>query len=310
MREVIAQAFGQPDVLHVVDVNMPEPGSSQVRITVEAAAVNQVDIATRMGLLHDAGLHGDPPVHLGWDVCGLVDAVGSEVHRIRVGQRVIGLSDRLSASSKTHAEAVVLDEDAVAAVPMSLDPVVGACLPLVGLTAFQALNQLDLSFGQSILVTGAGGAVGSLAVQLARMNGLHVIGSGRRNEENLVRDLGAHVFVESGSGTVEAVRGLTRSGVDGAIDAANLFNLSLDAVRSGGAHISLVVLNHPAPLRRVRSESLAVAADWKQLTVLASLADLGAIRVSIKEELELQNVQRAHQLVSAGGLGGRIVLRP
>jgi NADPH2:quinone reductase len=310
MRAVVAEAFGPAEVLHLVDVDTPEPESSQVLVVVEATAVNQVDIATRMGLLHDAGLHGSPPVRFGWDVCGRVDAVGTDVRRVRVGQRVIGLSDRLSATSKTHAEAVVLDEDAVSAVPNDLDPDVCATLPLAGLTAMQALDQLNLSPGQSVLVTGAGGAVGSLAVQLACLNGLNVIGSGRASDEDLVRGFGADVFIEAGPGVSDAVREITSSGVDGALDTAGLINLSLDAVRSGGSHVSLAVLDRPAPLRRVRSESIAVAASWKQLTVLASLAHTGNIRVSIAKVLELEDVQKSHELVAAGGLHGRVVLRP
>jgi NADPH:quinone reductase len=310
MRTVIAEAFGSSEVLHLVDVDIPQPGPFQVRIAVEAAAVNQVDIVTRSGLLHDAGLHGDPPVRFGWDVCGRVDAVGTDVHRIGVGQRVIGLSDRLSAPSKTHAEAVVLDESAAAVVPSGLDPVVGASLPLAGLTAMEALDQLDLSSGQSVLITGAGGAVGSLAVQLACMNGLRVIGAGRAADEAQVRGFGADVFLGAGSGTADAVRKVISVGVDGALDAAGLGAISLDAVRSGGAHVSLAVLNRPAPLRHVRSDSIAVAADWRQLAVLASLADTCALRVAIAEELELKYVQRAHDLVAGGGLHGRVVLRP
>jgi NADPH:quinone reductase len=309
MRAVTADAFGPPEVLHLQEVDTPEPGPSQIRIAVEAAAVNQVDIATRAGLLHDAGLHEPPPVRFGWDVCGTVEAVGSNVRRLAVGQRVIGLSDRLSAPTKTHADQVILDEQATAAIPETLHPAVASALPLAGLTAMQALDRLGLSPGQSVLVTGAAGAVGSLVVQLARMSSLRVFGAGRVSDETLIRNLGADYFVEAGPTTAESVRTLSPSGVDGAIDAAGLNNISLDAVRSSGAHMSLSVLARPAPLRSVRSESIAVVADWKQLIVLASLLDSGTIRVEVAEELDLHDVQKAHELVAAGGLRGRIVLR-
>lgn len=310
MRAVLANVYGGPEVLRVVEVPVPEPGPLQVRVLVEAAAVNAVDLATRSGLLCAAGLHADPPVRLGWDVLGRVDALGADVRRLVVGQRVIGMSDRLSAPSKTHAEAVVLDEAAVAAVPVELDASIGATLPLAGLTALQALDRLDLSPGQSVVVTGAGGSVGSLAVQLAGLRGLRVIAVGRATDEAPALAVGAAEFVESGVHFAEVVRRLVPGGVDGAIDTAGLGHTSLDTVRTGGAHISLNVLDRPAPLRRVRSESLAVAAHWEQLTLLAALAATGGLHVSIAEELELHLVQKAHELLAVSGLRGRVLLRP
>ncbi len=308
MRAVVADTFGGPEVLRVAEVDVPEPGPLQVRIAVDAAAVNPVDVVTRAGILNDAGLHEGLPLRFGWDVIGRVDAVGPGVRRLRVGQTVVGLSDRLSAPSKTHADRVVLDESAVAAAPPDLPVPVGAALPLAGLTAVQALDLLDLAAGQSLLVTGAGGAVGSVAMQLARLRGLRVVAAGRSADAAAALALGADAFVDAARDLPEAVRRLVPGGVDGALDAAGLATASLDAVRTGGAHLSLNVLARPAPLRHIRSESLAVAADWEQLTVLAMLAATGVLEVAVVEELGIDDVQKAHELLGAGGVRGRIIL--
>ena len=313
MRAVVAETFGGPEVLQVAELDVPQPAPLQVRIAVDAAAVNPVDVVTRAGILHDAGLHDAGlheglPLRFGWDVIGRVDAVGAGVRRLRVGQSVIGLSDRLSARSKTHADCVVLDESAVAAAPPDLPVPVGAALPLAGLTAVQVLNMLGLVAGQSLLVTGAAGAVGSLAVQLARLRGLRVVAAGRSADATTALGLGADEFVDAARDMPEAVRRLVPGGVDGALDAAGLATASLDAVRTGGAHLSLNVLTRPAPLRHIRSASLAVAADWEQLTVLAMLAATGVLQVAVVEELGLGDVQKAHEMLGAGGVRGRIIV--
>jgi NADPH2:quinone reductase len=310
VRELLVEHFGGPEVLQVIDVPVPEVGAGQVRIVVRAAAVNPVDVATRAGALRQAGLHDALPVRLGWDVYGHVDTLGAGVRRLRTGQPVIGLSDRLAAASKTHADQVVLDEAAVAAVPAELDAAIAATLPLAGLTAWQALNRLDLRPGQTVLITGAGGAVGSLAVQLADLRGLRVVAAGRQHDAQAAVDLGAERFIESNPDLALRVRQYLPGGVDGSLDAAGLDNPSLDSVRDGGEHVNLNVTHRPAPLRAVRSQSLAVAADWQQLSVLASLAASGALRVRVATEFALSDVQAAHELLAAGGVRGRILLRP
>jgi NADPH:quinone reductase-like Zn-dependent oxidoreductase len=294
-------------VLRVAEVGLPEPGPGEVRLAVHAAAVNPVDVATRAGRLHDAGLHGRPPVRFGWDVVGRVDAIGAGVHRIRMGERVLGVSDRLSAASKTHADVVVLDESAVAVAPDSLDTAVAASLSLAGLTAIQALNRLALAPGQRLLVTGVGGSVGSLAAQLARLRGLLVVAAGRDHDEAAARAAGAVDFVSNVGDLGAAVRRLPGGPVDGALDTAGLGAASLDAVRARGAHVTLNVTQRPAALRGIRSESIAIVADWEQLTVLAALASTGALRVDVAEQLDLSEIAKAHELLG-GGRRGRVVV--
>lgn len=310
MRTVGISTFGGPEVVEVQQIAEPEPRAGQVRIVVEAAALNPVDAATREGILQGFGFHGDPPLTFGWDVAGTVDAVGDGVWRLSPGDRVIGISTHMFDGPKTHSELVVLNETAVAAIPAELEAGAGSTLPLAGLTAIQALDMLALRRGQSVLITGAGGAVGTLALQLARMRGLRVVGAGAPRHRDLVLDLGAHDFVETDELT-RHVRELVPGGVDGAIDAGVVGQASLDSVVEAGAHVSLMVLDRPAPLRDVRSESLAVRPDWEQLTLLSSLAATGSLRTGAVRWFPFEDAAEAHRVLAAGGLGGgRLVLRP
>ncbi|MGJ9421428.1 NADP-dependent oxidoreductase [Aeromicrobium sp. CF3.5] len=303
-------AFGGPEVVEVLHVQEPAPRAGEVRIVMEAAALNPVDAATREGILMGLGFHGEPPLTFGWDVAGTVDMVGADVWRLSPGDRVIGISTHMFDSPRTHSELVVLSETAVAAIPAELDAGAGSTLPLAGLTALQALDLLALRRGQSVLITGAGGAVGTLALQLARMRGLKVVGAGAARHRQLVLELGAHEFVET-SELAQNVRHVVPGGVDGAIDAGVVGQACLDAVVESGAHVSLVVLERPAPLRDVRSESFAVRPDWEQLTLLSSLAATGSLRTGPVRWFSFDEAVEAHRALAAGGLGGaRLVLRP
>jgi len=142
------------------DLAAPQPGPGQVRVRVRAAAVNPVDVATRAGRLADAGLMvAGGQIGIGWDLAGVIDAVGPGVDRYEIGDPVIGMRHLLNASTGAQAEQVVLDTDAVAPAPRSASPVAASTLSLNGLTALQALDLLALKTGRWLLVTGAAGAV-------------------------------------------------------------------------------------------------------------------------------------------------------
>ncbi len=149
VRAIIIRGYGGPDVLELADVPTPQPSSGQVRIRVHAAPVHPVDIATRAGRLAEHGLmaaSGD--IGMGWDLAGVVDALGPGVSRFKAGDTVIGMRDLLTAPAGAQAEQVVLDTDAVAPAPRSVGPVEASTIPLNSLTADQALDLLALRPGQ------------------------------------------------------------------------------------------------------------------------------------------------------------------
>jgi NADPH:quinone reductase-like Zn-dependent oxidoreductase len=296
MRAAVVTTFGGPEAVRIVETEVPEPAAGQVRIKVAAAALNPVDAGMRAGVFGGAG----EQVGLGWDVAGTVDATGAG-SAWRVGDEVVALHHGVVKSLGTHAEYVVVDTDAVAAAPRTVDAVRAATLPLNALAAVQALDLLELTPGQSLLVTGAAGALGGYAVQLAARRGVSVTALAREGDEAFVRSLGAAHFTSGavGAGSVDAV-----------LDAAILGEAALEWVRDGGAFAAVIPGTAPAPVRGVRTAALGVSADGAQLSELADLVDQGALTLRVAETYPLDEAPKAHARLAEGGVRGRLVLVP
>ncbi|MBO0786723.1 MAG: NADP-dependent oxidoreductase [Actinobacteria bacterium] len=311
MRAVVVRRYGGPEALVLADVAMPEPGRGQVRIRVEAAAVNPVDVATRDGLMNVArpGVIAErEQVGIGWDVAGVIDAAGPDVTGLAAGDRVIGLRDRLDQPLGTYAEQVVLDAADVAPAPAGAGLIEAATIPLNGLTASQALDALALPAGRTILVTGAAGGLGGFGVELAAMRGLRVIAAAGDDDEKLARRLGAWEFVPRSAG-LAAVRDLVPGGADAAFDAAVLGYRALDAVRAGGSFAAFQGTG-PVPLRGIRVVPITIRADGAALTGLSGLAAAGKLHLRVADTYPLAAAAEAHERLQAGGLRGRLVLVP
>ena len=311
MKAVVIHRFGGPDVLELAELDIPEPLTGQVRIQVQAAAVNPVDVATRAGSLANHGLmRANGQIGIGWDLAGVIDEIGPDVDRVRVGDRVIAMRDLLTAPIGAQAEYVVLDSEAVAPAPSSVSPVEAATIPLNGLTASQALDLLALQEGQSLLVTGAAGALGGFAVQLAALRGVRIVAVASPDDESLVRTLGADAFLPRTDNLGAVVRRVVPGGVDGALDAAIVGISALDGVRDGGAFVAVSAGAAPPPLRGTRVHNVWIRTDARRLTELSELVDRGRLSPRVAATPPLETVAAAHQRLSAGGLRGRIVLRP
>lgn len=309
MRAISVTEYGGPETLRVADVPEPVPGRGQVRIRIEAATVNPVDLAARAGYL--AALAPDLPLGLGLDAAGEIDAVGAGVDRLAVGDKVIGLRDWLPMPTGAHAEAIVLDAGAVVHAPRTLDAAHAATLPLNGLTAHQGLDLLDLAPGATVLITGAAGAVGGFAVQLAALRGLRVVASASAPDEAALREAGASFFVGRGEPLGRAVRDLVPGGVDGVLDAAGLGVRALDALRNRGAFVAVNGGDAvPVNLRGTRVQTVWFRADTGQLEHLVALADEGRLTTRVADVLPLEDAAEAHIRLAKGGLRGRLVLTP
>ncbi|MCX4972427.1 MULTISPECIES: zinc-binding dehydrogenase [unclassified Streptomyces] len=296
MRAAVVTAFGGPEAVEIVETAVPEPGAGQIRIKVTAAALNPADAGVRAGVFGGAGKR----LGLGWDVAGTVDAAGVAVGWT-VGEQVVGISYGVAKSLGTHADYVVVDADAVAVAPASVDAVHAATVPLNALTAAQALDLLALEAGQSLLVTGAAGAVGAYAVQLAVQRGLAVTALAREGDEEFVRSLGAGRFVsgEVAPGSVDAV-----------LDAAILGERALEWVRDGGVFVGVIPHAQPASVRGVRTDAVEVAPDGARLAELVALVDEGVLTTRVAETFPLEDAAKAHARLGEGGVRGRLVLVP
>ncbi|MFD5922200.1 alcohol dehydrogenase catalytic domain-containing protein [Kitasatospora sp. NPDC058201] len=312
MRAVVVRRFGGPEVLELVEVPVPEPGPGQVRIRVEAATVNPVDAVTRSGVLAGAGLMAPrDTVGVGWDAAGTVDLVGPGVTGFAAGDRVIGLRDRLDVPLGAYADHLVLDAAAVAPAPAGVPAAEAATLPLNGLTAVQALDLLGLPAGATLLVTGAAGAVGGFAVELAVLRNLRVVALAGAGDAAAVRALGAEWFVpRDAADPAAAVRALVPGGVDGVLDAALLGVTALGAVRNRGAFVAVSAGAAPLGLRGVRVEQVWVAADGAALAELSALAERKALTLRVAGTHPLGRAADAHRRLAGGGLRGRLVLLP
>ncbi|MFD8566738.1 NADP-dependent oxidoreductase [Streptomyces sp. NPDC059639] len=298
MRAATVSRFGGPEAVEIREVPVPVPGPGQVRVKVAAAALNPVDAAMRAGAFGSAGER----IGLGWDVAGTVESVGPGVSW-SPGERVIGLATGHRTPLGTHAEYTVLDADAIAAAPTTVDDTHAGALPLNALSAAQALDMAALKPGQSLLVTGAAGGVGAHSVELAHHRGLKVTALASARDEQFLRARGADHFLPRDEPLPSAT-------FDGVIDAALLGDTALAPVRDGGTYIGVWPGQEPAPERGVRIDALDVRADGAQLAELSQLVDQGVLLARVTETFPLADAAAAHARLAKGGLRGRLVIVP
>ncbi|WP_412747819.1 NADP-dependent oxidoreductase [Krasilnikovia sp. M28-CT-15] len=310
MRAAIVRRFGGPDVIEIAEFPVGEPGRGQVRIAVAAAAVNRIDLSTRTGLLTEAGLLAPAETYsLGWDVAGVIDAVGPGVTGFAVGDRVVGLRDVLSAAG-TYADSVVLDAGAVAPAPATVSLAEAATLPMSGLTADRSLALTGLRRGETLLVTGAAGGVGGTLLQLAALRGIRTVAVAGPDDRGIVESLGATWFVPRTDELAATVRAIVPGGVDGVVDAAVIGIGAHEALRGGGVFVALVAPFAPPALRGTRVIVQEVYADGGRLAELSALVEAGRLTLRVAETLPLSSAAQAHTRMAAGGVRGRLVLVP
>lgn len=314
MRAARIHQFGDPEVLRVEEVADPTPGPTEVLVRVQAAGVNPVDAKTRRGEAV-ASLFADTlPVVLGYDVAGVVEACGPGVTRWRPGDEVLGMLGFPRAPGG-YAELAVAPSRNFAPRPANVSFDTAAALPLVGLTAWQALFDIGRLQGDgSVLVHAAAGGVGHVAVQLARWHGCrHIVGTASASNHRRLRELGVTDPVDyRDTDTLDDL-----DGFDVVIDpvGGETRARSLRAARPGGAVIALsgeFTDDHHrvAEERDLRIARMLVEPDRAQLERLADLLGDGTLRVVIAERFDLGHVVDAHRAIETGGTDGKLVLRP
>ena len=305
MRVVEVAAFGGPDALTVAERPDPVAAPGQVLIRVHAANVNPTDLSVRDGSVVRRNPRVTPPVVPGWDLAGEVSQVGEGVSAYAAGDRVVGMIPftRTGGRVGAYAEAAAVQPGWLA----PLDPAVsfeeGATLPLNSLTAREALRMLALPPGARLLITGAGGAVGGFATQLAVAAGLEVIAVAGRNDEDWVAGLGpAEVLPRDADlGAIEQVEGV--------IDAVPLGPAaSTPALRDGGTAVFTRPPDPPESDRDLHLESFLVSSDAAGLRELSARLAAGELRTRVARTLPLEEAAEGHRLTEAGGLGGKVVL--
>jgi NADPH:quinone reductase-like Zn-dependent oxidoreductase len=311
VKAIVMRAHGGPDVLELQEAPRPEPAPTEVLVRVAVAGVNPVDWKVREEpWLPD--LMGEPPLILGWDVAGTVEAVGYGVTRFAAGDPVFGMPwfPRLA---RAYAEYVTAPSRQLARTPGVLDQEAAGGLPLAGLTAWQALvDTAGVREGHRVLVHAAAGGVGHLAVQIAKARGAEVIGTARADKHDFLRDLGvdepidytAHPFEEAVS-EVDVVLDLV-GGDDYALR-------SLQTLREDGLLIAIPAgvgdeVAAAAERQSKRATGILVEPDAAGLESLAALAEEGRLRVVIERSFPLAQAAEAHRRLQHGRVSGKVVL--
>jgi NADPH:quinone reductase len=309
MRAVVIPQPGDPDVLKVADRPAREPAEGEVRIAVKAAAVNPTDIGLRQ---RGGGPDLDPPWVPGMDAAGVIESVGPDVDRFKVGDEVMAVVSPRRPEGGAQQELLVVPAASVVPIPDGASLIEAATLPMNGLTAMRGLDMLDLESGQTLAVAGGAGLLASYVIPLAKERGLRVIADAKPEDEDLVKGFGADEVVPRSDDFAGAVRSVVPGGADGVYDTALLYRDALGAVRDGGGIVFVrgwdgeevedrSVRVHPVAVARVLERT-----DW--LEELRALASAGRLKLRVAGEYPPEQAAEAHKAMDAGGLRGRAVI--
>ncbi|MFH9419727.1 NADP-dependent oxidoreductase [Streptomyces sp. NPDC017529] len=304
MKAVIANSYGDPGQLHYTDRPDPKVAPDSVLVRVKAAGVNPVDWKVLAGYL-DPIMDVHFPLIPGWDVAGVVEARGEDATEFAVGDEVIGYVRKDAVQQGTFAELVAAPVRTLARKPAALDWQQAAGLPLAGLTAYQALDRVGVTAGETVLVHAAAGGVGSLGVQIAVARGARVIGTASERNHDFLRSLGAEP-VTYGDGLAERVRELAPDGIDAALDFVGdgAVDVSQELLRDTSRVASIV----EGDVRKKGGHLVWVRPDSAGLSALADLADAGKLTVHVDTALPLSEAAEAFRRSQEGRTRGKIVL--
>ncbi|CAM5613297.1 MULTISPECIES: NADP-dependent oxidoreductase [Streptomyces] len=307
MRAISQNVLGGPEVLQEVRLERPAPGPNQVLVRVRAAGVNPTDWKHRA----TGGFLGDPPFVLGWDVSGVVEATGIGVAAFQPGDEVFGMLP-YPYGHGSHAEYVIAPVRALTHKPASIDHTQAGALPLVSLTAWQALvEHADLRPGQRVLIHAAAGGVGHMAVQIAKARGAYVIGTASAGKHDFLREIGVDEAIDyRETDFAEAVKD-----VDVVLDTlgGETAVRSLRVLRPGGVVVSIIPVGSdefPEEAARlgVRAVRMLVDADRADLRSLVDLIEQGKLRATVERTFPLSDAAEAHALGDQGRTTGKLVL--
>jgi len=296
---------GEPSVLKVVERPRPTPGPGQVVIRTAAATVNPTDILLRQR----GGGELPAPWTPGMELAGTVEAVGEGADFQR-GEHVFAIVNPRRPEGGAQAEFVAVPAVSVARTPQGVSDVEAATLPMNGLTVLQALRRLGLPPGATLGTIGSAGAVGQYAIQLGIHAGLRVLADARPEDEQLVRDFGAHEVIVRSNDPGAAFRAVAPDGVDGLIDAAAIDGGALPPIRDNGVLATVRGWDGPTE-RGIRIETVAVSADVELTHGLRELADhalAGRLTPRIADTYPVDRASEAHARLESGGVRGRLVL--
>jgi len=307
MKAVRIHEYGGPEALKYEEAPRPDPGQSEVLVRVHAAGVNPIDWKIREGYLKQF-VPLQLPFVPGLDVSGTVEQIGADSRGFAVGDAVYARTNMMRDGA--YAEFVVIAASDLAKKPASLDHVHSAAVPVAALTAWEALfaeSAMNLSAGQTVLIHGGAGGVGSLAVQLAKWRGAKVIATGSANNQSFLQQLGADVAIDYGRQRFEEIA----RNVDGVLDAigGDTQARSWATLKRGGVLVSLLGPPASAEAEAHGVKGTAVMMSPNRLDQIARLIDEGHLKPIVSEIVPLSQARKAQDLSQAGHVRGKIVLQ-
>jgi len=322
MKAIQVHIYGGPEVLTYEEVPRPIAGPGEVLLRVAAAGVNPSDWKTRSGFADFPENRRPPrpslPLILGHDISGVVEAVGPDVTTFQPGDAVYGqtrlgeaLAGGAGASIGAYAEYTTTFATNLAPKPATIDHLHAAAVPTAALTAWQALFEYGkLEAGQSVLINGAAGGVGHLAVQLAKARGARVIAVASGRRETFLREIGADHFIDYTTTSLEQAA----NEVDLVLDAvgAKEGDHLLNVLKQGGRLVPIFLGHYPAERAAEASITISLCLmhpDAAQLSEIGKLIDAGHVHVALEKVVPLWEARQAHEHGERGHLRGKIVLR-
>ncbi len=315
MKSVFYRTHGGPEVLQIGELPVPEPGDDQVLVQIAAAAVNPIDRRLRTGELQEY-ITRTFPVVPGWDFSGRITKVGANVTRWKEGDEVLGLAFTWSIQHGTYAEYGIVDASSIALKPKSLSFAQAAALPLVNLTAWQALAEFaNIQIGQTVLIQAGAGGVGSVAIPIAKYLGATVYTTASHRNTEYVGQLGADHCIDYTTVDYERfVKEKEPDGVDMVLEALLGDGIAEAAIRMTKSGGSVAYMNNEPPEmpdisdRNIKAEFLHHRPDGEMLSRLAGLYDSGTLPPQRIEVMPLDDAQEAHKRSESGRTQGKIVL--
>jgi len=307
MKAIVAHEYGGPDVLKYEDVPRPEPKEDQILVRVIAAGVNPVDGMIRSGMFakYEKTVF---PIILGADIAGVVEKAGSKITKFKASDPVFAYVSLKNGGG--YAEYAVATEVEAAAKPKSLSYVEAAAVPVVALTAWQALiDTAKLSAGQTVLIHGGSGGVGTSAIQIAKARGAKVIATASTANQDLLKQLGADVAIDYTKQKFEDVA----TDVDVVLDSVGKDTLarSYGVVKKGGFIVSIVGRPDPAELEKhgIRGASISVEPNSSELAEIGRLIDEKKIKVIVSQTFPVAEAAKAQEQIATHHTRGKIVLK-
>jgi NADPH:quinone reductase-like Zn-dependent oxidoreductase len=307
MKAIVAHQYGGPEVLKLEEIPQPEPKEDEILVRVIAAGVNPVDSAARSQKFGQF-LHIKLPAIPGYDIAGIVEKAGAKITKFKPGDPVYAYIALDKGGG--YAQYAVATEKEAAAKPQSLTYVEAAAVPLVAETAWQALSDTaKLNAGQTVLIHGGSGGVGTFAIQIAKARGAKVIATASTANQDLLKQLGADVAIDYTKQKFEDVV----KGVDVVLDSVGKDTLarSYGVVKKGGFIVSIVGRPDPAELEKhgIRGASISVEPNSSELAEIGRLIDEKKIKAIVSQTFPLAEAAKAQEQIATHHTRGKIVLK-